>query len=82
MVTARPRRESVSKSGDVTKERLMTVVCAWCQHQGRTTVLREKEPFDHPVVSHGICEEHAKAFLAGARSIEGLPRDGSGNRLM
>jgi hypothetical protein len=42
----------------------MTVVCAWCQHQGRTTVLREKEPFDRPVVTHGICDEHARAFLA------------------
>ena len=45
----------------------MTVVCAWCQRQGRTTVLREKEPFDRPVVTHGICEEHARAFLAELR---------------
>lgn len=45
----------------------MTVVCAWCQHQGRTTVLREKEPFDWPVVSHGICEEHSAVFLAQVR---------------
>jgi len=45
----------------------MTVVCAWCQRQGRKTVLREKEPLDSPVVSHGICEEHAVAFIAEAR---------------
>jgi hypothetical protein len=45
----------------------MTVVCAWCQHQGRTTVLREKEPFDWPVVSHGICEEHTAVFLGELR---------------
>ena len=51
----------------------MTVVCAWCQRQGRTTVLREKEPFDRPMVSHGICEEHARAFLAELREAA-IPR--------
>jgi hypothetical protein len=48
----------------------MTVVCAWCQRQGRATVLREKEPLDWAVVSHGICEEHAKAFLAEVRETK------------
>ena len=51
----------------------MTVVCAWCQHQGRTTVLREKEPFDWPVVSHGICEEHTAAFLGEVREHHAPP---------
>jgi hypothetical protein len=46
----------------------MTVVCAWCQRQGRVTVLGEKEPLDHPVISHGICEEHARAFMAEVRA--------------
>jgi len=32
------------------------------------TVLREKEPLDHPVISHGICEEHARAFMAELRA--------------
>jgi wyosine [tRNA(Phe)-imidazoG37] synthetase (radical SAM superfamily) len=48
----------------------MTVVCAWCQRQGRTTVLREKEPFDRPMVTHGICEEHARAFLTELREAK------------
>jgi len=48
----------------------MTVVCAWCQHQGRTQVLREKEPLDCQVVSHGICEEHARVFLAEVREAK------------
>ena len=52
------------------EEALMTVVCAWCQHQGRTTVLREKEPFDRPVISHGICDEHVVAFLAEVREAQ------------
>jgi len=46
----------------------MTVVCAWCQRQGRLTVLGEKEPLDYPVTSHGICEEHALAFMAEVRA--------------
>jgi hypothetical protein len=32
------------------------------------TVLREKEPLDCPVVSHGICEEHARVFMAEIRA--------------
>jgi hypothetical protein len=32
------------------------------------TVLREKEPLDYLVVSHGICEEHADAFMAEVRA--------------
>jgi len=34
------------------------------------TVLREKEPLDWAVVSHGICEEHAEAFLAEVREMK------------
>ncbi|MGH7348304.1 MAG: hypothetical protein ACREK4_25590 [Candidatus Rokuibacteriota bacterium] len=48
----------------------MMIVCAWCQRQGRETVLREKEPLDHPIVSHGICEEHARAFLDELRDVK------------
>jgi hypothetical protein len=48
----------------------MTVVCAWCQEQGRTTVLGEKEPLDRPLISHGICEEHARVFLAEVRAFK------------
>jgi hypothetical protein len=33
-------------------------------------VLREKEPFDSQVVSHGICEEHLRAFLAEVREAK------------
>jgi wyosine [tRNA(Phe)-imidazoG37] synthetase (radical SAM superfamily) len=60
----------VAPERHVAKERAMTVVCAWCQRQGRTTVLREKEPLDWAVVSHGICEEHAKTFLAEVRETK------------
>jgi len=32
------------------------------------TVLRVKEPRDYLVVSHGLCEEHADAFMAEVRA--------------
>ena len=44
----------------------MKVVCAWCQKAGNFVVLREKEP-PGDEISHGICDEHAQAFLAEAR---------------
>jgi hypothetical protein len=31
-------------------------------------VLREKEPLDYPGISHGICDEHAVAFMAEVRA--------------
>jgi hypothetical protein len=54
----------------VARERTMTVVCAWCQREGRKQVLREKEPFDYRAVSHGICEEHSRTFLAEVREAK------------
>jgi len=40
------------------------------------TVLREKEPLDYPVISHGICEEHALAFRAEIRAeMAAVPHD-------
>jgi len=60
----------VFQSGEGAKEKPMKVVCAWCQDQGRTTVLREKEPFDRPTISHGICEEHARLFLEEVRETK------------
>jgi len=45
----------------------MTVVCAWCQRLGRPAVLREKEPLDMAVITHGICDEHVLMVRAEAR---------------
>lgn len=49
----------------------MKVVCAWCQHMGTETVLREKEP-QNDAVSHGICDDHVLQVLAEARRSEVL----------
>jgi hypothetical protein len=45
----------------------MVVICAWCELQGRPAMLGEKEPRDTPVISHGICNEHALLVRAEAR---------------
>jgi hypothetical protein len=34
------------------------VICAWCQQEGRSGLLRVREPLDDPAETHGICERH------------------------
>jgi hypothetical protein len=36
--------------------------CAWCLEEGKSAVVREKEPLDDPEETHGVCPEH-KALL-------------------
>jgi hypothetical protein len=36
----------------------MRVICAWCQQQGRSGLLRVREPLDDTTETHGICERH------------------------
>jgi hypothetical protein len=45
----------------------MKIVCAWCQQEGRSGVLGEREPFDDPAETHGVCAVHAE------RLVEQLP---------
>ena len=45
----------------------MKVVCAWCQQEGRTGVLGQREPIYDPTETHGVCAVHAE------RLIEQLP---------
>lgn len=39
----------------------MKVVCAWCQAEGKETVMKDGES-DGPL-SHGICEMHQEKML-------------------
>jgi hypothetical protein len=41
----------------------MRVVCAWCQHEGRSHLLRITEPLDDTSETHGICDRHQQALL-------------------
>jgi hypothetical protein len=36
----------------------MRVICAWCQQEGRSGLLRVREPLDDTTETHGICERH------------------------
>jgi hypothetical protein len=36
----------------------MRVICAWCQQQGRSGLLRVREPLEDTTETHGICERH------------------------
>jgi hypothetical protein len=41
----------------------MRVICAWCQHEGRSGLLRVREPLDDPTETHGICDRHQQAIF-------------------
>ena len=41
----------------------MRVICAWCQREGRSWLLRIGEPIDDPSETHGICDRHQQAML-------------------
>ena len=44
-------------------ETAMRVVCAWCQQEGRSRLLRVGEPLDDTSETHGICDRHQQAIL-------------------
>ena len=41
----------------------MQVVCAWCQKEGRSRLLRVGEPLEDTSETHGICDRHQQAIL-------------------
>jgi hypothetical protein len=41
----------------------MRVICAWCQKEGRSGLLRVREPLDDPTDTHGICDRHQQEVL-------------------
>ena len=43
----------------------MKVVCAWCQQEGRSGLLRVREPLDDQTETHGICDRHQQAVFEG-----------------
>jgi hypothetical protein len=52
----------------------MKVACAWCQHEGRPSILGERAPLDDPAETHGICRRHTLDLLARmpSRSFPGV----------
>src|SRR4051812_43924753 len=47
----------------------MRVICAWCQQEGRSGLLRVREPLDDPTDTHGICERHQQQVFEGLPSM-------------
>lgn len=41
----------------------MKVVCAWCEREGKPSLLREEEPRGGGV-THGICDDHVQRLRA------------------
>jgi hypothetical protein len=46
------------------REATVKTICAWCEHEGRTVVLAEREPADDLSVSYAICETHAERLIS------------------
>lgn len=42
---------------------VMKVLCAWCQTEGQPGYLGEREPFDNPAQTHGMCRDHRERLL-------------------
>jgi hypothetical protein len=52
----------------------VTIICAWCDREGKLGVLGVKAPVDDPHETHGICSSHLT--IMRARWYEDLCREG------
>jgi len=48
----------------------LIILCAWCEQEGKRSILRQPSSLDHPspgweIQSHGICQAHREQVLAG-----------------
>ena len=48
---------------------LMKVICAWCEEEGRYSLIREVELYDRQLTSHGICRDHKKVVLKRVQEL-------------
>ena len=46
----------------------MKVICASCEREGKPSYLGEREPFDNPTTTHGICPRHREQALEALSS--------------
>ena len=52
----------------------MKVICAWCEREGRLTLIDEVELYDRKMTSHGICPNHEKEVLKQIQHLPNRPR--------
>jgi hypothetical protein len=48
----------------------MKVICAWCENEGRETLIGEISLFDMDVTSHGICLDHEEVLLSQIHDLK------------
>ena len=41
----------------------MQVICAWCENEGKETLIGEVGLYEGQMTFHGICDDHEKALL-------------------
>jgi hypothetical protein len=47
----------------------MKVICAWCEREGRQTLIGEMGLYDRNMTSHGICRTHKKVVLKQTQQL-------------
>lgn len=47
------------------------VICAYCEREGKPGIIRDKEPFHVPLISHGICLTHQRQLEEQLRGAGG-----------
>jgi hypothetical protein len=47
----------------------MKVVCAWCENEGKETLIGEIGLYDWQITSHGICDDHEKVILQQIKEL-------------
>lgn len=60
----------------------MKVICAWCEHEGKETLIGEMGLYDADLTSHGICLDHEQVLLRQVNSLrlKPIPRLGRSRR--
>jgi hypothetical protein len=48
----------------------MKVICAWCEQEGRQTLIGEVELYDRLMTSHGICGDHKQVILKQFQQLQ------------
>ena len=52
----------------------MKVICAWCEHEGKETLIGDISLYDMEITSHGICVDHEQGLLREIESMKQNPR--------
>ena len=47
----------------------MKVLCTYCESEGGSALLYEKEPLDDPAITHGICDRHSRQLLEEIQAV-------------